>query len=82
MVTADKKTPSYNPEKGLKYAIRAVELNPLAMIVDTLVEALYVNGQLDKAIEICRNELKKTPNEAMFKNRLEQYLKERDNAIK
>lgn len=78
MVTADKTTSSYNPHKGLKYARRAVELNPIPMIVDTLVEAYYVNGQMDEAIKICEDELKKNPNEQMFKERLEKYLKEKE----
>ena len=77
MVMADKNTPAYNPEKGLSYALRAVELHPIPMIIDTLVEAYYANGKIDLAIELCREELKKNPDEKMFKDRLEKYLKEK-----
>lgn len=77
MVTADKATPAYNPVHGLKYAQRAVELSPIAMIIDTLVEAYYANGNIDKAIEICQEQLKKDPEEKMFTDRLEKYLKEK-----
>ncbi|MBI4834399.1 MAG: HEAT repeat domain-containing protein [Planctomycetes bacterium] len=75
MVTADKSTPAFNAELGLKYAIRAVELNPIPMIIDTLAEAYEANGQIDDAIEICEEQLKKTPEEAMFKERFERYRK-------
>jgi len=78
MVTAAKTSQAYNLVQGLKYAIRGAELNPLPMIIDTLVEAYYANGNLDKAIEICQEELKKTPDEAMFKARLDKYLKEKE----
>ena len=57
--------------------VEAAELNPDTTIIDTLVEAYYANGDLNKAIEICREQLAKTPNESMFKDRLEKYLKEK-----
>ncbi|MFH0889138.1 MAG: HEAT repeat domain-containing protein [Planctomycetota bacterium] len=77
MVTSGKTSPVYNPAKGLQYARRAVELIPAPAIIDTLIEAYYANGNIDKAIEICREELAKTPDEKMFKDRLEKYLKEK-----
>jgi pentatricopeptide repeat protein len=75
MATAAKDTPGYDPQKGLKYAVRAVELDPHPNNIDTMAEAYLACGQIDEAVKICREMLKKYPNEKMFSDRLERCQK-------
>jgi hypothetical protein len=70
MVTAVPDTPEYNPEMGLKYALRAVELVEDINYIDTLAEAYFANGQIGKAKDICLEMLEKHPGNRMFLDRL------------
>ncbi len=74
-VTAPKDGKDFDPEKGLAYARRAVELAPDPGYFDTLAEALEANGNKDEAIKLCREMLKKYPGERMFSDRLERLTK-------
>jgi hypothetical protein len=71
MVTAARGTPEFDPETGLAYALRAVELNPHPNYYDTLAEAYLAGGQIDEAMTICRQMLLMHPDERMFLDRLE-----------
>ncbi|MDI6732880.1 MAG: HEAT repeat domain-containing protein [Planctomycetota bacterium] len=75
MVTAVKGTSGYNPESGLKYALRAVELTAEKEYLDTLSEAYLVNGQIAECEKTCHEALKQYPNERMFLERLERCKK-------
>lgn len=71
MVTAARGTPAFDPETGLTYALRAVELNPHPNYYDTLAEAYLAGGEIDEAMTICRQMLLRHPDERMFLDRLE-----------
>ncbi|MDQ7780132.1 MAG: HEAT repeat domain-containing protein, partial [Planctomycetota bacterium] len=75
MVTADRSGPAFDAQQGLKYAKRAVELNPDPQIVDTLAEAYFVNGLIDDAMKVCTEMLDKNPKDGMFIERLEKLRK-------
>ena len=70
MVTAAPDTEGYNPEQGLIYAIRAVELADDINYIYTLAEAYFATGQIDRAKEICIDMLEKHPGNRMFVDRL------------
>jgi hypothetical protein len=69
-VTAVKGSANYDPKNGLRYARRAVELDPEAGYYDTLAQAFEANAQINEAIALCREMLEKFPNERMFEERL------------
>ena len=71
MVTAPKKSYNYNPATGLKYALRAVELNPVMDYYDTLAEAYLANGMIEDALRICQMMLAEHPGEKMFIDRIQ-----------
>lgn len=80
LVTAPSDTDAFDPETGLKYALRAVELNDHLNYVDTLAEAYLANRQYEKSRQLCEETLEKHPDEKMFLDRLErlqQLQKER-----
>ncbi len=66
MVTADKDSDEFQPELGLLYARRAVELDDQKNYVDTLAEALLANGLIEESLELCRQ----YPGEKMFTDRI------------
>jgi HEAT repeat protein len=70
MVTTPEGSDAYDPVKGLRYAKRAVELNPEMNYVDTLAEAYLANDRIDEAAELCRRMLEEHPGERMFIDRL------------
>ena len=51
MVTRENVTPR-EKSRALLLAGRAVEIKPAAHILDTLAEALYVNGRYEEALEV------------------------------
>lgn len=61
-----------NPAQGLEFAKRAVELSQDAHILDTLAEAYWVNGLIDKAVETEKKALETDPPKKEF------YLKQMD----
>jgi len=71
MVTAAEGTPEFDPETGLGYALRAVELKPHPNYYDTLAEAYVAAGRIDEAMTVCRQMLIRYPGEKMFLDRLE-----------
>ncbi len=73
MATAPKGSPGSDPSSALKYALRAVEMNPHPNIIDTLAQAYEAAEMIDKAIDVCREALKKHPGEKMFLDRLVRY---------
>jgi tetratricopeptide (TPR) repeat protein len=70
MVTAPVDADRRKIAQGLKYALRAVELNPSPNFYDTLAEAYLADGDLDHAEEICHTMLVDHPDEQMFIERL------------
>ena len=70
MVAVAPDIPSYNPEQGLKYALRAVELVEEINYIDTLAEAYFACGQLEIAEDICIEMLEKHPGNKLFLDRL------------
>ena len=70
MVTAPEDSPEFDPDTGLKYALRMVELDPHPNYVDTLAEAYFASGQIEKSMEICEEMIKKYPGERMFMDRI------------
>ena len=77
MVTAPAGSAARDPATGLRYALRAVELDPEPAILDTLAEAYEANGQADKALALCREALKKHPADKMFLDRIAKLEKGR-----
>jgi len=78
----------YNPAAAMQYARRAVELgkdHPNPNHLDTLAEALYVNGQCEEAIKVEQQAIPlATPeNKTAFEKRLEKFqLALKDNGRK
>lgn len=72
MVTVPKGTKAYDPQNGLRYARRAVVLNPDPNYYDTLIEAYLANGLVDEAAKVCRIMLDKYPGEKIFVERLQE----------
>jgi HEAT repeat protein len=70
MVTAAKTSKEHNPEQGLKYARRAVELVEDPNYWDTLIEALLANGRTDEVRKITRDAIGKYPGNTLFTDRL------------
>ena len=70
MVTAPDDSKDHNPEQGLIYALRAVELTEDPNYIDTLTEAYMANGQIDEAIKICQDMINQGKNVGMFTKRL------------
>jgi hypothetical protein len=75
MVTAPKGSPSHDPGQGLKYAMRAAELDPTPEIMDTLAEAYIANGRIGDAVKLCREMLKTRPTDGNFLEKLERCKK-------
>ncbi|MFH1423031.1 MAG: HEAT repeat domain-containing protein, partial [Planctomycetota bacterium] len=71
MVTSLKDTKDWNPETGLKYAKRAVELEHEVNYIDTLAEAYLANNMLDESEQVCKEALKKHSGNKMFVERLQ-----------
>lgn len=51
--------PDFQPERSLELAVRAVELDPLPHILDTLAEAYFVNSRYEEALKAIEEALKK-----------------------
>jgi Flp pilus assembly protein TadD len=65
-----------NPERSLKLARLAVELEPSSHIFDTLAESYFVNGMYQEAIEAAERALKLTKgNRSYYKEQLEKFRK-------
>lgn len=70
LVTAQRDTPAFDAQKGLRYAIRCCELDDDANYLDTLAEAYEVNGMIAEALKVCEDALKKYPGNGMFTDRI------------
>lgn len=70
MVSAAKTSHASNPEQGLKYARRAVELADDPNYWDTVIEALLANGMTDEARKTTLDAIKKYPGNTLFTDRL------------
>lgn len=73
---ATSKDPRFrDPGKALEYAQKAVSLSKAKDFasLDTLAEAYFVNGELDKAIETEEAALKLSPGHALLLKNLENY---------
>jgi uncharacterized protein HemY len=65
-----------NPERSLKLARLAVELEPSSHIFDTLGESYFANGMIREAIEAGERALKLAKgNRAYYKEQLEKFRK-------
>ncbi len=81
MVTAPENSKDHDPETGLKYALRAVELEPHINYIDTLAEAYLAAGKTAEAEELCLEMLEKHPDEKMFQDRLDRCRKTSENDL-
>jgi hypothetical protein len=80
MITAAKDSDKYNPEKGLEYALRCVELDNQLGNVDTLIEAYIVLNRLDDAMAIINKYLETNPGNGQLledKTRIEKMKTEK-----
>ena len=66
-----------NPQQALEHAKRAVELSggKEATFIDTLAEALYVNRDYQRAVEVETRALQLDPNDEEFLEHMERYRK-------
>lgn len=71
MATAPKESPGYNPQQAIIYSRRSVELVSDLNYWDTLAEAYFAAGLLAESTRICEEQLKKSPGNRMFIDRLE-----------
>ncbi|MDL2269158.1 M48 family metalloprotease [Desulfosarcina sp. OttesenSCG-928-A07] len=63
-----------DPGRALKLAEKAVHLDPSPHVMDTLAESFFVNGEMDRAIEVESMALKKaTGNTDHYKAQLEKF---------
>ncbi len=71
MVTAPDGSADRDLSRGLQLAKRSVELIPDPDAVDTLAEAFLANDQPDKAADVCRAALVRSPQHAGLREKLE-----------
>ena len=69
------KDPSlYQPQRALLLALKAAELRPEPMILDTLAEAYLANGHPEQALEMIRQALTRRPsNRAYYESQREKF---------
>jgi Zn-dependent protease with chaperone function len=53
--------PHFKPEKALKLALQAAELDPQPYVLDTLAESYYVNGYYEEALEAIEHAIAEKP---------------------
>lgn len=70
MATAPKDNPRYNPTKAIEYSKRACELAPDPNYWDTYAEALFARGKYAESAKVCEEQLKRSPGNKMFVDRL------------
>jgi Zn-dependent protease with chaperone function len=64
-----------DPPRALELAQRAVELDRLSIYLDTLAEAYYVNGNIDKAIETIKEALSiEKGDKSYFNKQLKKFM--------
>lgn len=62
-----------NPEKALRLAKKAVNLNASPETLDTLAESYFINGKIDKAIEVELQALAKADNPKYYEAQLQRF---------
>jgi Zn-dependent protease with chaperone function len=68
----------FQPQKALSLAQKAAGLKPEPMILDTLAEAYWVNGQPEKALQIIQQVLDQGPaNRSYYEGQKEKFKKPR-----
>jgi len=66
----------YDPKAALKYATKAVKIDPSPHILDTLAESLFVNGFIEQAIEVEQKALAKAEkNKNYYLKQLKRFKK-------
>jgi len=70
-VTSERDLEFYDPDLGLYYALRAVELDPSLNHLDTLAEAYLAFGLEIESRELCERVLEDYPENEMFLKRIE-----------
>jgi tetratricopeptide (TPR) repeat protein len=69
-----------DPSRALELAQRAVELDRLSIYLDTLAEAYYVNGNIDKAIEIIKEAISiEKGDKSYFDKQLKKFMEAKEN---
>lgn len=74
LCTADQ-TEYRDPLRALRLAERAYALQKTADITDTLAEAAFLNGQVQRAVELAKKALALEPKENHFREQLERFQK-------
>lgn len=78
MATTDDKS-LYDPVQALELARKALEITPSAHIWDTYAQALFINGQVNAAIEAERQALALNPKDRqIYEDQLKKFLKALD----
>ncbi len=77
LLATSKNNVIYNPLKALRIARKAASMKQSSHILDTLAEALFVNGQTDKAIAVEKQAIALAPPQqrTLYVNQLEKFLK-------
>jgi tetratricopeptide (TPR) repeat protein len=66
----------FQPQKALSLAQKAAALKPEPMILDTLAEAYWANGQREKAQQIIQQVLDRNPaNRSYYEDQKEKFMK-------